>query len=103
MKMKTRTLLAATAALLAFISISCLTSEFSWSDKTNSPDSLRQQVGLPSITVGNLNPSARNPGLELLCTSLYDVPGGYCYYFAPGISVTNITIIAVNITGSNAK
>jgi hypothetical protein len=103
MKMKTRTLLAGTAALLAFVSISCLISELSWSDKTNTPDSLRLLVGLPSITVGNLNPSARSPGLELLCTSLYDVPGGYCYYFTPGIPVTNLTIIAVNITGSNSK
>jgi hypothetical protein len=103
MKMKTRTLLGITAALLAFVSISCLISELSWSDKANNPDSLRQLVGLPSITVGNLNPSARNPGLELLCTSLYDVPGGYCYYFAPGVPMTNITVIAVNITGSNGK
>jgi hypothetical protein len=101
--MKTKTLLAATVLLLVFVSISCLISELSWSAKASSPDSLRQIVGLPSIIVGNLNPSARNPGLELFCTSLYDVPGGYCYYFAPGLPVTNFTVIAVNITGVDGK
>jgi hypothetical protein len=103
MKMKTKTFLAMATVLLVFVSLSCLASELSWSAKANSPDSLRQIVGLPSIVVGNLNPSARNPGLEILCTSLYDVPGGYCYYFAPGLPVTNFTVIAVNITGSSGK
>jgi hypothetical protein len=101
-EMKTKTLLVATVALLTFVSLSCLVSEISWSEKVNSSDSLRQLVGLPSIAIGNLNPSARNPGLELFCTSLYDVPGGYCYYFAPGVPVTNFTIVA-NITRSDSK
>ncbi len=42
-------------------------------------------MGLSSVAVGNLNPSARNPGIELLCTGLYDVPGGYCNYFTLGV------------------
>jgi len=39
--------------------------------------------------IGNLNPVARNPGLEILCTGLYDVPGGYCPYFVDGVSFFN--------------
>jgi hypothetical protein len=100
MKMKTKTLLLATVGLLFFVSLSCVISEVSWSTKANNPDSIRQVVGLPSVAVGNLNPSARNPGLELFCTALYDVPGGYCYYFTPGIPVINLTIVA-NILESN--
>jgi hypothetical protein len=97
MKMKTRIILFATLALLIFVFVSCFASEISWADKMNTNDSLRQTVGLPSIAVGNLNPAERNPGLELFCPALYDSPGGYCYYFAPGVSVRNFTFTA-NIT-----
>jgi hypothetical protein len=55
-------------------------------------------AGLPSLAIGNLNPAARNPGLEVLCTSLYDVPGGYCIYFTQGVPQLNLTL-ACNITG----
>ncbi len=79
------------ALLLAFVVGSCIVSEISWSNKENTPDSLRQIVGLPSVAVGNLNPSARNPGVELLCTGLYDVPGGYCNYFTLGVPFTNFS------------
>jgi hypothetical protein len=97
MKMKTRTILLATLGLLIFVFASCLASEISWSAKESGPDSLRQVVGLPSIALGNLNPAVRNPGLELFCPALYDSPGGYCYYFVPGVSFTNFTKPA-NIT-----
>jgi hypothetical protein len=43
------------------------------------------------VAIGNLNPSARNPGVELLCTGLYDVPGGYCNYFTLGVPSTNFS------------
>ena len=79
------------ALLLAFVVGSCIVSEISWSTKENTPDSLRQIVGLPSVAVGNLNPSARNPGVELLCTGLYDVPGGYCNYFTIGVPSANFS------------
>ena len=80
----------------------CLVSEYSWSIKSNSSDSLRKLVGLPSVAVGDLNPAARNPGLEPLCASFYDVPGGYCSYFAQGVSVVNLTL-ACNITEGAGK
>ena len=80
------------AILLAFVIGSCVLSEVSWSMKENTPDSVRQMVGLPSLAVGNLNPSARNPGVELLCTGLYDVPGGYCNYFTMGVPSTNFSV-----------
>jgi hypothetical protein len=99
--MRTRTVLLSTIVLLAFVLSSCLLSELSWSSKENSKTSLFQVTGLSSLVVGNLNPSARNPGLELFCTSLYDVPGGYCYYFSSG--VPPISRINVNITVSNPK
>jgi hypothetical protein len=95
--MKTRTILLAMFGLLLFVFASCFASEISWSAKMNNSDSLRKIVGLPSIALGNLNPAERNPGLELLCPALYDSPGGYCYYFAPGVSFTNFTL-AANIT-----
>ncbi len=87
--MRTRTLLCLTAALLAVVLVSTLLSEVFWSMKDNGADPLRQVVGLPSIAVGNLSPSARNPGVELLCTGFYDVPGGYCSYFTQGVPLIN--------------
>jgi len=100
--MKNKTLLLATVGLLSFVLISCLVSEISWSITNNKTDSLRKLVGLSSIAEGNLNPSSRNPGLEILCTSLYDSPGGYCYYFTNGIPISNITIIS-NVTVEKTK
>lgn len=101
MKMKARIILLAMVGLLIFVFLSCAVSEISWSQGSSS-DSLRQLVGLPSFAVGNLNPSARNPGLELFCTALYDSPGGYCYYFTPGVPLYNLTIYA-NITKDGNK
>ncbi len=89
--MKTKTIAILIGALILLISVSCVASELSWADRERSPDALRQAVGLPSNVVGNLNPAARNPGLELFCTSLYDVPGGYCNYFADGVPFINFT------------
>lgn len=100
--MKIKTMLVITSTLLIFVSLSCLASEISWSNKENSSDALRNLMGMPSIAIGNLNPSARNPGLEIFCTSLYDSPGGYCNYFAPGVLFVNFTI-AANITVSCNK
>jgi hypothetical protein len=97
--MKNKTLLLATVALLLFVLASCVASELSWSNKEGSSDSFRQLIGLPSIAVGNLNPSARNPGLEVFCTSILDSPGGYCSYFAPGVPYITFKL-AGNITVS---
>ncbi len=101
MKMKTRYLLIGTVALLIFVFFSCVVSEISWS-QTSSSGSLRQLVGLPSFAVGNLNPSARNPGLEFFCAALYDSPGGYCYYFTTGVPSNNVTNY-LNITKDEIK
>jgi hypothetical protein len=90
--MNSRIVIYVTAILLAFVLGSCVVSEISWSTKDNTQDSLHQMVGLPSLAVGNLNPSARNPEVELLCTGLYDVPGGYCNYFTMGVPPTNFSV-----------
>ena len=96
--MKSRTLLIVLGALIAIVAVSCVASEISWStNKSN--DALRQIVGLPSIAIGNLNPSARNPGLEVLCTALNDAPGGYCYYFTDGVPYINFTIVSITSEG----
>ncbi len=106
--MKTKILPGLLVVLLAFVFFSCASSEISWLKKESEPEPVRQVVGLPSIVVGNLNPSARNPGLELLCTGLYDVPGGYCNYFALGVPfisfpmATNFTVI-YNSTGAETR
>jgi hypothetical protein len=86
------------ALLMVSIAASCIFSETSWSIKSSSQDNLRKMIGLSSLAVGNLNPAARNPGLEVLCTSLYDVPGGYCSYFTQGVAPLNLTL-ACNVTG----
>jgi hypothetical protein len=78
--------------LIFFIALSCASSELSWANKEATPDTVREAVGLPSIAVGNLNPAARNPGMELFCTGLYDTPGGYCDYFADGVPYINSDI-----------
>jgi hypothetical protein len=98
--MKGKTLTFIVGSLMALIVFSCLASELSWSNKEAAPDPVREIVGLPSIAVGNLNPAARNPGLELLCTGFYDTPGGYCSYFANGVPFINFTA-AGNITVSD--
>jgi len=87
--MKSKLLLVAVFVLLLFVFVSCLFSEISWSSRERTLDPVRQIVGLPSVAIGNLNPVARNPGLEILCTGLYDVPGGYCPYFVDGVSFFN--------------
>ena len=92
--MKSKTFFLVLALLLAFIVVSCTLSEISWVLKESKTDSLRQTVGLPSLAIGNLNPSTRNPGVELFCTGLNDVPGGYCYYFSTGIPYDNFTLIS---------
>ena len=87
--MKTRTILICVAVLLTVVFTSNVISEMAWRSRETSPDPLRQLIGLPSIAIGNLNPAARNPGLELFCTGLYDVPGGYCSYFTNGVPFIN--------------
>jgi hypothetical protein len=105
MKMASKLIIYSIVVLLSFVFVSCALSEISWSIKENNPDPLRQAVGLPSVAVGNLSPAARNPGVELLCTGLYDVPGGYCNYFSMGVPfiyfpmARNFTIIG-NLTES---
>ena len=95
--MRPRVILFAVAALVTFVSVSCFASEISWANKEKAADPTRKLVGLPSIAIGNLSPAARNPGLEILCTGLFDVPGGYCSYFTPGVPLffppgANITV-----------
>ena len=93
--MKSRVILISIVALVAVVTVACTASEIFWSTKASNPDALRQTVGLPSIAIGNLNPAARNPGLEVLCTGLYDAPGGYCFYFTNGVPYVNFTITTV--------
>lgn len=83
--MKNRTILIVVFFLAAFVLVSGAANEISWLAKENEYDPTREIVGLPSVAIGNLSPSARVPGLELLCTGLYDVPGGYCGYFTDGV------------------
>ena len=87
------------SGLIVFISVSCLLSEYSWAVRENSGDNFRAEMGLSSIVVGNLNPSARNPGLEILCTGLFDDPGGYCYYFSPGVPYVPSTFENITVSG----
>jgi hypothetical protein len=100
--MKSRILVFTVVFLTILVFVASAVSEISWSNKQNSADTLRQTVGLPSTTVGNLNPSARNPGIEFLCTGLFDVPGGFCNYFALGVPFINYTVagnFTINSTG----
>ena len=100
--MQGRIVLSAVVLLMVYVSLSCLISEVSWATKGKTNDSLRRLVGLPSLSTGNLNPAARNPGLEILCTGLNDVPGGYCSYFTLGVSFMNFTK-SWNITVSDGN
>jgi hypothetical protein len=100
--MKNKNIVFILAGLLIFVALACTLSEMSWSGISAKPDSLRQLVSLPSLAIGNLNPSARSPGLELFCTSLYDTPGGYCNYFNLGVPPINYKITA-NITETGSK
>jgi hypothetical protein len=100
--MRTSIILVGTIVLVLFVAASSLASELSWSDKAEESGSLRGLVGLPTVAIGNLNPAARSPGLEVFCTSIYDVPGGYCTYFAPGVPYSSFKM-ADNITVSGNR
>ena len=102
MKMKGKRIGLLIGVLLFFVIISCTLSELNWLNKEISSDPVREIVGLPSIAVGNLNPAARNPGLEILCTGLYDSPGGYCSYYTNGVPFIKYTI-GGNISVSEIK
>jgi hypothetical protein len=95
--MKTNKLTLAIALLVLAIAASSFFSEVSWQIKASSPDSLRRIVGLPSLAVGDLNPAARNPGLEQLCTSFFDMPGSSCIYYTQGVASLNLTL-ACNVS-----
>ena len=82
--------------------ILCAASEFSWNIKEQTQQPIRTIIGLPSIAIGNLNPTARNPELEIFCTGLYDQPGGYCYYFSNGVPFVDYQYLA-NITLSGIE
>jgi hypothetical protein len=71
----------------SFVVVSCIQSEISWAAKDAGPNLERAVAQLPNIAVGNLSTYVRSGGLEVMCTSLYDVPGGYCFYFTPGVSI----------------
>jgi hypothetical protein len=96
--MKKPLILVVMAVLIVFIAVSCLLSEYSWSVRENAYDGFRDMLGLSSLAVGNLNPSARNPGLEILCTGLFDDPGGYCYYYSPGVPYVSSTFQNVTVS-----
>jgi hypothetical protein len=98
MKMKGRTIGLLTGILVLFVVFSCISSELAWLTKVNSSEPIREIVGLPSIAVGNLNPAVRNPGLEFLCTGLYDSPGGYCNYYTNGVPYIKFSNITVSET-----
>jgi hypothetical protein len=87
--------------MVVAVLISCTISELSWSLKEQTQEPVLTIIGLPSIAVGNLNPAARNPELEVFCTGLYDQPGGYCYYFSSGVPFEDYMYIA-NITLSGS-
>ncbi len=100
--MKNKTIGAFIGIMILFVAISCFTSELAWLNKENSTEPVREVVGLPSVAVGNLNPAARNPGLEFFCTGLLDSPGGYCSYYTNGVPFVNFEITG-NITVSEVK
>jgi hypothetical protein len=97
--MRGKTIAFIICALMVFIFISAITSEWTWTNKEQVSSPMREAVGLPSIAIGNLNPASRNPGLELFCTGLLDTPGGYCTYFINGVPLLNFTLSG-NITVS---
>ena len=101
--MKTISILLLVGLLLIAVLTSCVLSEMAWLSKESSPDPLRQILGLPSLAVGNLSPTARNPGLELFCTGLYDTPGGYCSYFTDGVPFINFNFGGNVTLGGNDK
>ncbi len=69
-----------TLILMSFLIVAYVLNEQDWSKKRVSEENeIRAIIGLPSIALGTKYGATRNPLLELYCTSLYDLPGGYCY------------------------
>jgi hypothetical protein len=61
----------------------CFVNELNWVVLEQNPvrQTVREVIGLPSIALGTNYGATRNPLLEVYCTSLYDIPGGYCYIY----------------------
>ena len=61
----------------------CFINELSWAvlGQSEARKTVREVIGLPSIALGTNYGATRNPLLEVYCTSLYDMPGGYCYIY----------------------
>jgi len=73
------------AALILTIFVLALAaySEQEWKAERPPEDiTFRETLGLPSIALGTNYGATRNPLLEVYCTSLYDMPGGYCYIYS---------------------
>jgi hypothetical protein len=101
--LKSRNILIILAILLTVVFTSCYFNEIAWRNKENTLDPVRLSLRMSSLAIGNLSPSARNPGLEFFCTGLYDTPGGYCSYFTDGVPFINFRF-GGNITlGVNIK
>ncbi len=83
--MKNRTLLILVTLLVTLVFTSYAYSEVYWHRRETTTVPIHRLTGLASLAIGNLSPSARSPGYELLCTGLYDAPGGYCSYFTDGV------------------
>ncbi|MGE5637868.1 MAG: hypothetical protein ACM3WQ_04090 [Chloroflexota bacterium] len=100
--MKNRLILIAVFLLTLTVLVLCVISELSWNLKEQTQEPIRKITGLPSIAIGNLNPAARNPKLEIICTGLYDQPGGYCYYFSTGVPFEDYQYLAnITLSGSD--
>ena len=65
-------------------------------------NNLRELLGFPSLAIGNLSPAARELGLQLFCTGIYDTPGGYCSYYANGV-YRDFSNYVANITEGISK
>ena len=72
-----------TLILTVLVLLSCLFNELYWESSIQNPvkADVRKTIGLPSIAIGTNYGATRNPLLEVYCTALYDMPGGYCYIF----------------------
>jgi hypothetical protein len=89
--------------LLPVLVLACFTiSQVDSIQDDKETNNLRGLLGFPSLAIGNLSPAAREPGLELFCTGIYDTPGGYCNYYANGVYRDFINYVA-NITEGISK
>lgn len=82
---KNKALLILIIAMTTFILANAVSSELSFSTRSEISSPLIKATGYIGPAISSECTATRNPVLESICACLGDLPGGYCYHLSCGI------------------